>query len=139
MGALLIYLDSAAIVKLVRSEAESAELADWLASRAGSQLVSSVLVEVEVTRALRRVAAEALPNLAALLARVSRVEVNAAVRARAIAYPSPLLRILDAIHLATAESVAERPGAQLDAFVTYDARLAKAAAALGLPVLSPGS
>jgi predicted nucleic acid-binding protein len=135
----LIYLDSAAIVKLVHSEAESLELTDWLASQPDSQLVSSALVEVEVARALRRVAPEALTNIGVVLARITRLGINAAVRARAAAYPNPLLGSLDAIHLATAESVGERPGAQLDAFVTYDARLADAATALGLPVLSPGS
>jgi predicted nucleic acid-binding protein len=43
------------------------------------------------------------------------------------------LRTLDAIHLATAMALA--PG--LDAFVTYDDRLAEAARALGLPVIRP--
>jgi predicted nucleic acid-binding protein len=135
----LIYLDSAAIVKLVRSEAESLELTDWLASQRDSQLVSSALVEVEVARALRRVAPEALTDIGIVLARIVRLGINAAVRARAAAYPNQFLGTLDAIHLATAQSVGERPGAQLDAFVTYDARLADAATALGLPVLSPGS
>lgn len=43
------------------------------------------------------------------------------------------LRTLDAIHLATALGL----GAELDAFVTYDNRLAEAARSLGLPVVSP--
>jgi predicted nucleic acid-binding protein len=44
-----------------------------------------------------------------------------------------MLRTLDAVHLATAGSVAE----ELTAFVTYDKRLAEAAKAHGLPVEAP--
>jgi predicted nucleic acid-binding protein len=134
----LIYLDATAAVKLVRFEAESPALSNWLESNAAGPLVSSALVEVEVARALRRVAPEALGGLGSVLARLPRAEVTAAVRARAAAYPGALLRSPDAIHLATAEILGERPGMQLDAFVTYDARLAEAAAALGLPTASPG-
>jgi predicted nucleic acid-binding protein len=46
--------------------------------------------------------------------------------------PLPL-RTLDAIHLATALSLA----AELDRIVTYDARLAEAAEHAGLPVVAP--
>ena len=45
----------------------------------------------------------------------------------------PSLRALDAIHLASALAL----GPELDAFVTYDDRLADAARALGLPVVRP--
>ena len=41
--------------------------------------------------------------------------------------------MLDAIHLATAMAM----GPELDAFVTYDDRLAEAARAIGLPVVRP--
>lgn len=44
-----------------------------------------------------------------------------------------LLKALDAIHLATAQAL----GPELDAFVTYDDRLAEAARTLGLPVVRP--
>jgi predicted nucleic acid-binding protein len=135
----LIYVDAAALVKLVRSEPESDAFAAWLASRRDVPLVSSALVEVEVTRALRRTAPQALVGVGAVLARVARSEITAAVRARAAAYPDGVLRSLDAIHLATAEIVGERPGMELEAFVTYDVRLAEAAEALGLPAVSPGS
>ncbi len=45
-----------------------------------------------------------------------------------------VLRILDAIHLATALSMGDDP----EAFVTYDDRLAMAARILKLRVLQPG-
>jgi predicted nucleic acid-binding protein len=44
-------------------------------------------------------------------------------------------RALDAIHLASAMEY----GSDLASFVSYDARLSAAAAALGLPVVSPGA
>jgi predicted nucleic acid-binding protein len=44
-----------------------------------------------------------------------------------------ILRSLDAIHLATANSLRTN----VSAFVTYDVRLAKAAETLGLNVFSP--
>jgi hypothetical protein len=43
------------------------------------------------------------------------------------------VRTLDAIHLATALEL----GDELTAFVCYDDRLSAAAAALGLPVVTP--
>jgi predicted nucleic acid-binding protein len=46
------------------------------------------------------------------------------------------LRSLDAIHLATASVAASI--ATLAALVTYDSRLAEAAAALGIPTAAPG-
>jgi predicted nucleic acid-binding protein len=47
--------------------------------------------------------------------------------------PDPLLRSLDAIHLATAILLRS----DLELFVTYDSRLADAAAAYGIPAAGP--
>lgn len=133
----MIYLDTAALVKLVRIEAESAALVSWLDARKGQPLVASALVEVEVPRALRRSQPGVLGAVAGVLARLNRVEINAAVRATAGAYPEPHLRSLDAIHLATAELLVAS-GKTFTAFVTYDKRLAAAAGNAGLPVTAPG-
>jgi hypothetical protein len=51
----------------------------------------------------------------------------------AIVEPDRLLRSPDAIHLATARLL----GQELTALLTYDDRLAKAAAEAGIPVLEP--
>jgi predicted nucleic acid-binding protein len=134
----VIYLDTAALVKLVRVEAESAALVMWLNAHSSAPLVASALVEVEVPRALRRSQPGVLGAVAAVLARLHRMEINAAVRATAGAYVDPVLRSLDAIHLATAELLTSS-GTTLTAFVTYDKRLAESAAHIGLPVQSPGS
>jgi hypothetical protein len=133
----VIYLDTSALVKLARIEPESAELVTWLASDRSSPLVASALVDVELPRALRRSQPAALGGAAAVLARLYRVEIDAAVRATAAAYTDPLLRSLDAIHLATAETLQAAAGG-LTAFVAYDRRLAEAASSLGLPVAAPG-
>jgi uncharacterized protein len=132
----MIYLDTTALVKLVRPEAESEALADWLDARADSMLVSSALVEVELPRALRRTEPELLSEVPALLAQVARYEIDDLVRSTAAAYPERELRSLDAIHLATAQAVF---GGRLTAFVTYDRRLRGCAETLGLPVRSPSA
>jgi len=134
----LIYLDSNALVKLIREENESAQLITWLSTQPDGEFVSSTLVEVEVPRVLWRDQPEAMAAVATKLRQVSRLEVDAAVRATAAAYMDPYLRSLDAIHLATAENLVAS-GKRLSAFVTYDKRLASAAADVGLSVVSPGA
>jgi predicted nucleic acid-binding protein len=131
----MLYLDTAALVKLVRPEPESEALADWLDARSPAPWVSSVLVEVELPRALRRTQPALLAGVPAVIARLARYEIDEVVRATAAAYPDPDLLGLDAIHLATASAVF---GTRLDAFVTYDHRLLEAAKGVGLPVASPG-
>ena len=134
----MIYLDSAAVVKLVRAEPFTQNLLDWLNDRRELPLVSSALVEVEVVRALRRTVPQALGRVPAVLARMYRLEIDAVIRAVAAAYDDPHLRSLDAIHLATAATLTDRSDGELQAFVTYDKRLLAAAAAAGLPTASPG-
>jgi predicted nucleic acid-binding protein len=135
----VIYLDSAAVVKLVRAESGTRELVEWLRDRAASPIVSSALVEVEVPRALRRSAPQGLAGVPSVLMRMYRLEIDAAVRAIAAGYDDPLMRSLDAIHLATAQLLAGSPDADFEAFVTYDKRLLAAAASVGLPTASPGA
>lgn len=131
----MLYLDTSALVKLIRHEPESDALADWLDAQAPAPWVSSTLIEVELPRALRRADPALLPQVPALVARVARYEVDELVRAAAAAYPDPTLRSLDAIHLATAHAVF---GTRVAAFVGYDERLLAAAAAVGLPTVVPG-
>lgn len=97
--------------------------------------MSSTLIEVELSRTLRRVEAALLADVSAIVARVARYEIDEVVRVAAAAYPDPALRSLDAIHLATASAVL---GTQLTAFVTYDERLLATAPAAGLPGAAPG-
>jgi predicted nucleic acid-binding protein len=134
----VIYLDSAAVVKLVRQEEHSSELVAWLNTHGDIALVSSALVEVEVPRALRRSAPQALVGVPAAIGRLFRLEIDATIRATAAAFAEPALRSLDAIHLATAQVLANEAGATLTAFVTYDQRLLASARTAGFPTASPG-
>jgi predicted nucleic acid-binding protein len=134
----VIYLDSAAVVKLVRQEDHSADLVTWLNSHQDVPLVSSALVEVEVPRALRRSAPLALVGVPAAVGRLFRLEIDATIRATAAAFTEPTLRSLDAIHLATAQVLANEAGSTLTAFVTYDQRLLASARAAGFATASPG-
>jgi predicted nucleic acid-binding protein len=133
---LVIYLDSSAVVKMIRPEAESRDLVEWL-NRRNEPAVTSVLAEVEVPRALRRSGPVYLAAMPGVLASISRVEMDASVRATAAAYVTDTLRSLDAVHVATAE-VLVASGKTVSAFVTYDRRQASAAEAVGIKVCVPG-
>ena len=112
-------------------EPESSALRALLAD--GARQIASAIVEVELPRAVRRAAPELVPAAIRVVAQMTVVELGAAVRTRATALDPPTLRSLDAIHLATAlEALPE-----LQSFVSYDERLAAAAAAEGLEVLAP--
>ena len=128
----MVYLDSSALVKLLREEPESAALLRYLADH--PQRASSALARVEVFRALRR--ANALPALhrraELVLSSLALLPLDEPVLEEAAGLPPRNLRTLDALHLATALSLDG-----LDAFVTYDARLDAAAASAGLLVASP--
>jgi uncharacterized protein len=132
----VIYLDTSALVKLIRIEVESDNLGDWLDDRTEIPWITSVLAEVELPRAIRAVAPEGLSAVPSVLARLDRFEIDPVIRATAAAYPDPGLRSLDAIHLATAQTAEST--APLTGLVTYDSRLSEAADALGMTVVAPG-
>jgi hypothetical protein len=129
----MIYLDSAAVVKLVHSEPESQALRDWLDERAETSWVSSVLVEIESFRALARHAPQAVVRLHPVLDQIDLIDFGPRMRILAQTVQPVTVRSLDAIHLGTALAI--RP--DLTSFVTYDKRLLDAAAASGLRVDSP--
>ena len=134
----MIYLDASAVVKLAREERGSAELSAWLDERTDEQWTSSTLIDVELVRALRRNDPSALTDVPRVLSLIYRVEVSDVVRATAAAYADPTLRSLDAIHLASAQTVASQAHGVIEAFIAYDRRLAEAAGRLGMNVISPG-
>jgi len=131
----MLYLDTSALMKLMRREPESDALADWLDAQATAPWVSSTLIEVELPRALRRVEPSLLADVPKIVARVALYEIDEVVRAAAAAYPDAALPSLDAIHLATGDAIF---GTLLTAFVSYDERLLTAAEAAGLPTAAPG-
>lgn len=135
----MIYLDASAVVKLAHREEHSGALVAWLTTRQDDAVVSSVVVEVEIHRALRRSDPAALPTAIHVISTIQRVELTASIRATAAAYPYPELRSLDAIHLATAHFLGLNVGSGLPTFVAYDARLLALATAERFPTASPGS
>jgi predicted nucleic acid-binding protein len=129
----MIYLDSAAIVKLVHAEAESAALRAWLDERADIGWISSVLAEIESFRALARYAPEAAARLPAVLDQMDLIGLDPSVRILAQTVRPATVRSLDALHLGTALHT----GNVLTSFITYDKRLLDAALAAGLPAEAP--
>jgi hypothetical protein len=127
----VIYIDTSAVLKLVHPEPQSDALRAWMADNPGD-LVSSALVRTEARRVLLRNDPAALLNLPAVLSVIAQIPVSEAVLDSAAALPGPLLRTLDAIHLASAEAVAG-----VAFVVAYDGRLIEAAAQRGLSVASP--
>jgi uncharacterized protein len=129
----MIYLDSAAVVKLVHAEPESAALRGWLDERAETPWISSVLTEIESFRALARYAPEAASRLPAVLDQIDLIDLDQRIRMLAWTVTPATVRSLDAIHLGTAL----RSGRALTSFVSYDKRLLDAAQAAGLPIDAP--
>jgi predicted nucleic acid-binding protein len=128
------YLDASALVKLATREPETDALRDHLELYA--MRMTSRLSHVEVSRALLRGAdagAASVDPFGSVLRHLSIIELDATVADRAGGIEPATIRSLDAIHLASALSVAD----ELDAFVTYDIRLADAARHAGLTVVAP--
>ena len=129
-----LYLDSSALVKLVQREAESEALRKYLRAHRNDERVASELVRVEVVRSVLGGGPEAVAHARRQLARVYMVVMDRQVLDQAATLaPGSLLRSLDAIHLATAQLL----GGELRSIVTYDTRMAQAAAGLGLPAVAP--
>jgi predicted nucleic acid-binding protein len=133
----VIYLDSCALLKLLVAEPETPALRTFLAARAAEGHATSALAQTEVARALVRAGADPEAGDAAeeMLDRILRIRVTDPILRAAGMFPQPHLRSLDAIHLASAEHLEQA----LTAFVTYDKRLAAAAAERDLPVEAPGT
>jgi predicted nucleic acid-binding protein len=96
-------------------------------------MVTSALTRLEVTRAVRKAKVQPTVGVDAVFGVVTVVEIQQEILRLASVLDPPELRSLDAIHLATALSVAD----ELDAFVTYDRQLGRAATAAGLAVTAP--
>lgn len=129
-----LYLDSSALVKLVKREAESDALRRYLRRHRTDGRVTSALARVEVVRAVGGGGSAAIAHARRQLARVDQILLDRdLLDTAATLAPATLLRSLDAIHLAAARSV----GAELRSVLTYDLRMQDAAAALGIEVDAP--
>jgi predicted nucleic acid-binding protein len=136
-----VYADSSALIKRAVEEADSDALESAIEQRIanGDAILASSLAWVEVSRALRSLSdvgrrrdeqiAEAIDvALSGVAARPVTDDVISLARRVA----PPVLRTLDAIHLATAIVL------DVEVVVTYDDRLADACRHSGLATSAPG-
>ena len=133
-----LYVDSSALLKRYVPEAESARVAELLAS--DEHLVTARHTMIEVRRTLVRLLDAAdLRNARTTLDDDLRgfgvVELDAATCELAASIAEQTgVRTLDALHL----GAAQRVGGRAITFLTFDVRQAQAARSLGFPVVGTG-
>ncbi len=127
------YLDTSAALKLLAEESHSRSFAQFYDDHANAAWVSSTLLRVEVMRAVTRALPVAVPDARELLLAFDFISIDEDIIEVAMNEPDRTLRSLDAIHLATARAL----GDDLDGMATYDERLAVAAMAAGMTIISP--
>ena len=128
----MFYLETSAAAKLVLDEPATASLHRWLTPRA-SRIFSSDLLRTELLRLARRSTPDVVLQARAVLDSILLSELTTETCERAALLEPAQLRSLDAIHLAAALEARS----DLEGIVTYDVRLTGAAAAVGVPVVSP--
>ena len=129
-----LYLDSSALVKLVRREAESSALRRFLRQHRDDGRVTSALARVEVVRAVAAGGPPAVTHARRQLARLDQINLEQEILdAAADLAPGIWLRSLDALHLASARAI----GSDLRSVVTYDERMRVAAETMGIFVEAP--
>jgi len=126
----LTYADASALVRLILEEPGSAAMNRWFIE--SSRVLTSRVGVIETQRAASRRDHDPA-HRETVVRDVGVIELDAAIAALAATLGPAGLRTLDAIHVASAVAI----GVDLDAFVTYDDRMAEAARVLGLPVVRP--
>lgn len=116
----VFYVDTSALVKLVRTEAESAALVTFLADRTW---IIGDLHRAELRRAARRAGPQTAARAERLLVELDIVVLDGSIFDAAGRLDPPALRTLDAVHLACARTLQH----DLAGVVTYDDRMADAA------------
>lgn len=129
----LYYIDTSAALKLLVAEEHAQAFLAFYREHRNEEWVSSDLLRIEVTRVVTRHRSALVPDAQRLLDAFEYIPIDEDVVRMAMAEPDPLVRSLDAIHLATTRLL----GAELTALLTYDDRLAQAAADAGMPVHAP--
>ena len=130
-SASLWYLDSSVALRILLGH--SAAAIRWLDERAacGDTFVSSRLLELEMTRVLRRESLD--PTLAReFIAEMALLKLDDALISEAAAI-RPHIKTLDALHLASAQ----RLGVTAVTIVTHDANMKRVADGLGFEVHDP--
>jgi uncharacterized protein len=125
------YIDSSAIIKLIKPELETKTLLQQLPL----SITTSQISRVEVIRTINVNFAELLEDAYDILSDIPMVAVDHSVLLVAENLPAFIkLRALDSIHMATAFTMKS----EIEGVVTYDNEMVKAASALGFITMSPG-
>ena len=129
----LYYVDTSAAFKLLAAEEHADAFLAFYREHRNEDWISSDLLRIELTRAVARNWRALIPDAQRLLDAFEYIQIDEDVVRAAMVEPDPLLRSLDAIHLATARLL----GPELTALLTYDDRLVKTAAEAGIHVHTP--
>ena len=125
------YIDSSAIIKLIKPELETKTLLQQLPR----SITTSQISRVEVIRTINVNFAELLEDAYDILSDIPMVAVDHSVLLATENLPAFIkLRALDSIHIATAFSMKS----EIEGVITYDKEMVKAASALGFKTMSPG-
>ena len=125
------YIDSSAIIKLIKPELETKTLLQQLPR----SITTSQISRVEVIRTINVNFAELLEDAYDILSDIPMVAVDHSVLLATENLPAFIkLRALDSIHIATAFSIKS----EIEGVITYDKEMVKAASALGFKTMSPG-
>jgi predicted nucleic acid-binding protein len=126
------YIDSSAILKLIFTEKETAELDKVM----NNTMITSTLTRVEVKRAVNRINPDKLIVANDVLSQLQYTELDSQTLHLAEAFtPAVTLRTLDAIHVASVLRISDA----ITGMITYDKQMIASAAAMGIKVLSPGA
>lgn len=127
------YVETSAVLKLVRDELHTDALREWWHAHDGDGLWSSDLLAVEAERAVSRADGSLLGPMRQILRTIPQLGLDRDVCERACTIGPQTLRSPDALHLSAALEL--QPS--LDGIVTYDERLADAARHHGVTVVQP--
>jgi len=126
------FIDTSALIKLVRQEEHSDALGAWVKSTHPDLLISDLVI-TETMRVARRISPDAVQRTRDVLASCRVRTMSPDIWLWAAEMNPHSLRTLDALHLAVALSA----GSDLGSVITYDRRLAEAAMTQGLHVMAP--
>ena len=130
----VFYLDTSAVMKLLRKEKETPALVSWHTGllHEPHRLVSSDLIRTELMLAGSRDRVDPL-DVRRVVNSLSLLRVTSTLCESAGRVSGMGLRSLDTLHLASALSLVE----SLEAVVSYNKRMVEAAGVLGIAVMSP--
>jgi len=124
------YLDTSALVKLVVTERESTALKAYLRAIDADTLFTAALARTELVRAVAGAGVRAVAQARRILDDLDTINLTRDLLDAAADLRPARLRTLDL-------AAAQRAGTELRALLTYDSRIAAAAADLGMAFAGP--